>query len=75
MTGPRRRRWRLSGQKPSAHVGIKCTGAIDAPWVSVSPEDPAWTGRVLTDKDIEHYQKIVVALAEIIRIMAAEGTS
>ena len=27
-------------------------------------------GRVLTDEDIEHYQKIVVALAETIRIMA-----
>ncbi|MDB4142950.1 N-6 DNA methylase [Akkermansiaceae bacterium] len=27
-------------------------------------------GRVLTDEDIEHYQKIVVALSETIRIMA-----
>ena len=27
-------------------------------------------GRVLTDVDIEHYQKIVVALSETIRIMA-----
>ena len=26
-------------------------------------------GRVLTDEDIEHYQKIVVALSETIRIM------
>ena len=27
-------------------------------------------GRVLTDDDIDHYQKIVVALSETIRIMA-----
>ena len=27
-------------------------------------------GRVLTDEDIDHYQKIVVALSETIRIMA-----
>ena len=27
-------------------------------------------GRVLTDEDIEHYQKIVVAFSETIRIMA-----
>ena len=27
-------------------------------------------GRVLTDEDIEHYRKIVVALSETIRIMA-----
>ena len=27
-------------------------------------------GRVLTDEDIKHYQKIVVALAETIRIMS-----
>lgn len=27
-------------------------------------------GRVLTDGDIDHYQKIVVALSETIRIMA-----
>ena len=27
-------------------------------------------GRVLTDEDIDHYQKIVVALGETIRIMA-----
>ena len=27
-------------------------------------------GRVLTDEDIDHYQKIVVALNETIRIMA-----
>ena len=27
-------------------------------------------GRVLTDEDVEHYQKIVVALSETIRIMA-----
>ncbi len=27
-------------------------------------------GRVLTDEDINHYQKIVVALSETIRIMA-----
>ena len=27
-------------------------------------------GRVLTDKDIDHYQKIVVVLSETIRIMA-----
>ena len=26
-------------------------------------------GRVLTDEDIDHYQKIVVALAETIRLM------
>ena len=27
-------------------------------------------GRVLTDEDVDHYQKIVVALNETIRIMA-----
>ncbi len=27
-------------------------------------------GRILTDEDIDHYQKIVVALTETIRIMA-----
>ena len=27
-------------------------------------------GRVLTDEDIDHYQRIVVALSETIRIMA-----
>jgi hypothetical protein len=59
------------------HLAVKChrgrePPAVDAAWFDGVPE-AVWNfhipGRILTDDDIRHYHRIVIALNETIRLM------
>ena len=39
-------------------------------WLKVRGPKKGSPGRILTNEDVEHYQKVVVAISKIIRIMA-----